>query len=860
MRAGRWNLGAGGGVVALCAWAAACGSSSHGAAPAGQHDAGILDSSISGFGDGMTTPEGSMQATCDAGCPMGTVCNQGFCEPPQAACVANADCEFDTYCAMNGLCTPYGTPPSTINDPNCQQAAAPGVFSPTVLCEFATAPPGDPFPDHLDVQATPIVVNFNRPGADGSIGPPSIVVPFTATVAGGYTEILGIIRVLKGTDCSLLANIGGTDLDGNGTVDWVNSPSAVAVGDLNGDGIAEIVAYMGDRTTAAFTLDATGKWVPLWPKVFATLADGVTVWVSTVDGTEPANTMPCDPTTGTGCSNSIWSAPSIHDLDNDGIPEIIREANVIEGNTGKLRATSPTDYASYNVGIPPVLADMNNDGKVELVTGANVWEFDPVGNQWTDAAFYPTTTSSPPGWTAIADMNPYDGLKKPEIAVATNNTLTIYSLDHTVFMGMAVMVPPAIGKGAGTGGGGPPTIADYDNDGLPEVGLAGADAYTVFDPDCQAVPRPGGKCADRTHCDFAGGPCPDYILWSNQSQDHSSNITGSSVFDFQGAGTPQAVYSDECFTRVYSGLDGEVLFSQYHSSCTWIENPVVADVDGDFRAELVVMNNLACGAPPDGIPCGQLDANGVDTQFVGTQCQTATDCVSGQCDSGYCRCTTTAQCCSLADDAKCLEAGLACAPPPAGTAGTGNTCRAPHPHGLQGIRVYKDANDRWVRSRTIWNQHAYAVTNINEDGTVPTTSAWAANWTTPSLNNFRQNVPGMGAGNAVGDLTAQAGPFFSCSGSGAVFAEPVCNRGSAPVGAGVAVGFYVGGTQVCTTNTTTPLQVGACETVSCTWSSPPTTQGMAANVDVVANDGGHTAVCYANDKGLVEGVFCVPPN
>jgi hypothetical protein len=116
----------------------------------------------------------------------------------------------------------------------------------------------------------------------------------------------------------------------------------------------------------------------------------------------------------------------------------------------------------------------------------------------------------------------------------------------------------------------------------------------VFDPDCQATPRPGGKCADRSHCDFAtGGKCPDYILWSRHTQDHSSNITGSSVFDFPGAGTPEVVYADECFARVYSGFDGTVLFSQYHSSCTWIENPVVADVTGDFHSEIIVPSNLA---------------------------------------------------------------------------------------------------------------------------------------------------------------------------------------------------------------------------------------------------------------------------
>ncbi|HEY6463248.1 MAG TPA: CARDB domain-containing protein, partial [Polyangiaceae bacterium] len=345
-----------------------------------------------------------------------------------------------------------------------------------------------------------------------------------------------------------------------------------------------------------------------------------------------------------------------------------------------------------------------------------------------------------------------------------------------------------------------------------------------------------------------------------KTQDHSSDITGSSVFDFAGAGTPEVVYADECFARVFSGFDGTVLFSQYHSSCTWIENPVVADVDGDFHSEIVVGSNLACGSGAAGIACGQLDANGVDSIFVGAQCQANGDCVSGSCDNGYCRCTTTSQCCPLNDDAKCLEAGTQCAPPPAGTPGTGNTCRAPHPHGLQGIRVYGDAKNRWVQSRQIWNQHAYAVTHVNEDGTIPKTSAWVSNWTTTGLNNFRQNVPGEADGNPIGDSTAQAGPFFSCSSGQAVFEEPVCNRGTAPLAAGMSVGFYVNGAKVCSATTATALDVGKCETVSCTWASPPTTAGSEVNVTVVTDDGGSVAECdTSNDKGLVEGVFCTPP-
>jgi hypothetical protein len=844
MRSTARSLACAGSMALLCVAFGACGSSNKGLpGGSGFGTEGGTTGGDGGPGFGDDGPGGKNAPTCDAGCPMGTTCDYGVCLPPQAACVTNGDCEDDTYCS-NGQCVPYGSAPMNMtNDPTCSQAVSPGAFAPTVFCEFATAPANDPFPTFLDVQATPIVVAFDK-ATEGAAAIPSIIAPFTATVPGSYTENRGILRILSGKDCTLQANLAGVDLDGDGIVDWVNSPTAVSVADLNGDGVPEIVTYMGDFTTVAFTMTAPNTWKPLWPKVKATTAAGA-IYVSSGDGVDLQVPI------STPGSTDIWSGPSIHDIDNDGIPEIIREGVVIEGNTGVVRTGLPASYASYNVGIPPVVADLYNDGNAYLTNGAHIWKYDGPTSAWDLVTTYETATT-PAGWVGISDMNPYDGLKAPEIAVAQNNTMTIYSLDHSVFMNMAVAVPG--------NGGGPPTIADYDHDGLPEVGLAGEDYYTVFDPDCQGTPRTGGKCADRTHCEFAtGGACPDYILWSKHTQDHSSDITGSSVFDFAGDGTPEVVYGDECFARVFSGFDGTVLFSQYHSSCTWIENPVVADVDGDFHAEIVVPSNLACGTGNAGIACGQLDANGVDEEFVGQQCMTNADCVSNSCDSGYCRCTTTAQCCSLNDDAMCLEAGTSCVPPPAGTAGTGNTCRAPHPHGLQGIRVYKDAKNRWVQSREIWSQHAYAVTHIAEDGTIPKTSQWAANWSTAGLNNFRQNVPGEADGNPVGDLTAQAGPFFSCAGGGAVFQEPVCNRGTAPVAAGVIVGFYAGGTQVCSATTATPLNVGQCENVSCTWAMPPTSQGSEVNVQVVANDGGGTAECdTTNDDGVVEDVYCIP--
>jgi hypothetical protein len=544
-----------------------------------------------------------------------------------------------------------------------------------------------------------------------------------------------VIRVLKGTDCSVEANLGGTDLDGDGVVDWIGTPESVAIGDLDLDGVPEIVATGGDGSLLAFTRKA-GAWSLLWKAKDSAgnvFKDGLFNWSSV----NPGN----------------WAGPSIHDLDDDGKPEVIREGYVVS-SAGVLLSGLPSGYVLYSVGSNPVLANLDQDPGIELANGKFIWEW--KSGAWVQESYYPSTASGA-GLVAVANFGAYGtGLpsSNPELVVVSSGTVGIFAVDGTPVFGPLAM--PG-------GGGGNPTIADYDGDGLPEVGVAGADYYTVFDIDCSATPRPNGKCTPTLRCDFntaasdAGpaGTCPTGILWSRKTQDHSSNITGSSVFDFEADGKAEVVYADECFVRVYSGTDGEVLFSQYRSSCTWYENPVVADVDGNFRADLVVPSNLACSDGTNGIACGGLDSNGVDSQFVGLRCKSNAECASGICQDNYCRCSATSECCSDHDDAKCLEAGLSCAPAPASVGGA-NTCRAPHPHGVHGIRVYSDAADKWVRSRSIWNQHAYAVTNIGDDGVVPKTSAWKNNWEQTGLNNFRQNVPGTPNGQATADPTAGA--------------------------------------------------------------------------------------------------------
>ena len=204
-----------------------------------------------------------------------------------------------------------------------------------------------------------------------------------------------------------------------------------------------------------------------------------------------------------------------------------------------------------------------------------------------------------------------------------------------------------------------------------------------------------------------------------------------------------------------------------------------------------------------------------------------------------------------------------CEPPPDGIPGSGNTCRAARPIGSHGIWVYRDRADRWVGSRRIWNQHAYFVTNVEEDGTIPRTSAMRKNWREPGLNNFRQNVQGEGRTGAAPDLTSRAGDVIDCAGGTPTLRARVCNRGAEPVGAGLSVGFYdgdptAGGTLLCRTVTRGVLSPGSCEEVSCSWPAAPT-EGPGATVWIVPDDTSETTECReGNNVSVAEHVFCPP--
>jgi len=491
------------------------------------------------------------QNTC---CPVGEICGLGVaCVREQPPCTTNDECLFDSYC-NGGVCIPYGMPTGHENDDTCASKISIDSIVPAEQCRWTGPPAGDAHPDHYHVMATPAVVDFDF-DSDPKTLSPSIVFASFPTV--GHYQNPGVLRIISGKDCSQQYSFDAPE-------DATMSPASVAVGDLDGDGHAEVVAARHGGGVIAFRFDSgTKTFGTYWRS--GTCAGGMG--------------PPVTPDT-TGGSNK-WGGPSIHDLDDDGKPEIIYGATVYRAD-GCIVSNS-LGFPAYSAGLVPVIADVDEDGKMELVQGDAIHEWNSATNDWAPEAYF-VAGAVAAGQVAIAELGNYPlaafgGQDRAEVVVVSTGTIRVQTLEGTVVFG-PIVIP-------GGGNGGPPTVADFDGDGRREFASAGGTQYVVFDFDCLTGGDPA-KCA--------GQAINTGILWSQASKDASSNVTGSSVFDFDYDGKAEAVYADECFLRVYEGTTGKVVYSAARSSGTTYENPVIVDVDGDYHTEIVTAVNDYAGA------------------------------------------------------------------------------------------------------------------------------------------------------------------------------------------------------------------------------------------------------------------------
>ena len=801
-----------------------------------------------------------VDCTKTADCDKDSVCvltpMGGKCSPNGGACTADGnECVNDTYCCLpldgcmiegvnEGTCVTNATRPVNTE---CKNSATVGLFSPDLQCEWTKPEAGDPYPTSIHVLTTPLVANL--PTASGTAGEIVIV-----TSDGGADATLGgRIRILNGQTCQQIEVISAGSP--------VRDAATPAIADLDGDGNMDIVARLnaaqgGNGGLIAFKFNGT-KYDVMW-------------------------TAPAAGDAGKGA----WDGISIHDIDDDGKPEIIgRGGEVNNGQTGAvIAAANPAIFLISD----PVVGDVDGDKKAELVANK---VFRWSGKAWAEA--YPglgvTTATDAPAFYGFADFGTrnasgkFDATKKDGKAEVVGvgpiggneatGVVRIYTLEGEPLLNN-VMPPGAKCSGGQALGerGGPPTIGDFDGDGMPELASAGAFAYRVFDLGCAS----GTGCKDAAKS----------ILWESPTQDCTSGMTGSTIFDFEGDGTAEAIYADECFVRVYNGKTGDVLFSTYRNSATWWEQPVVADPDNSDRSKIIfggapLFNVYSqCGNPAAARNCestGRASAGCVDPLWAGVRCAANDECVSNSCVEGFCRCTSDTECgntfMATVQNPNDQLSGLACHPALAGTPGTGKVCRAEFGNittiaeankWFAGVKVFRDKLDRWASSRNLWNQHAYSITNINNDGSIPKTSDWQQNFVDPTMNNFRQNRQGA-TSQELADITGALDATTACTQTEdgkVIFTGRICNRGLRGVGSNMPAAFYLGDdrtTPLCQTETPGPVAKGGCQNIQCT--IPKTDVPTNSMITMIVNDvgGGNRLVdeCnYENNTAQVKVEKC----
>jgi len=484
--------------------------------------------------DSCVTPGDSCNETLCATKDEQQQCADGFvCDPQLGLCVpskADANCVFvpppNVFEPIPVFTWGFRKPTNCNDDSACQNAEV----CMDGQCQI-TWGHVDPIeaPNNIQVSSTPVVADVD----DNCI--PDVI--FNTYRSGQFTSN-GVIRAVRGDTGEAIWSVTDPEFESDGTAN-------PAVGDIDSDGLPEVVVQGEGKYLIAIDSDGT----PLWK------SDNFS-----------------------GAENS--GAVAIANLDGEGDPEIIFGAAVYD-SAGTLLWEGNQGIGQNSQGPISCIADLDLDGRPELIGGRTAYSFTGTvqGGDFDGATLWHSSVGD--GKCGIADFD-LDG--SPEVILVRGGQ--IYGLN-----GQTGELIDQINIPGSSDNGGAPNIADFDGDGQADVGTAGSTRYVVVTFDGLTFTE----------------------LWRATVEDDSSRVTGSSVFDFDGDGRNEVVYNDEKYIRIYPGVepecqedppgpkcdgimdDTEVLYQDFNSSRTRTEYPVIADVDGDFKAEIVFATNNDVG-------------------------------------------------------------------------------------------------------------------------------------------------------------------------------------------------------------------------------------------------------------------------
>ncbi|MEM7152946.1 MAG: VCBS repeat-containing protein [Myxococcota bacterium] len=446
----------------------------------------------------------------------------------------------------------------------------------------------------------------------GGCDAPPLAESFQPNVEWSWSGDSGDLQVLT---TPLVANL--TDDDGDGEVTLCDIPDVVVLAAPAGTSEARL--YVLDGATGAlhwasgFTLDfltnpalgdidGDGQVEILAVReldfggpgeIIAFEHDGSVAWGSAVDGFRGLGHI------------------TLADLDADGDVEIMVDEVVATHLGAQIGSNEPGSGA----GVTPVAADLDDDGDLEIIYGNYAYHH--------DGSTYFALPNDPDElhFAHVADI---DGDSLPEVIISTRDDaglrgLTVVEHDGTVKFEDAM--PSLSGL--------PAAVHDIDGDGAADLVVGNGSYVTPNFGVLRYDPRTEGLASDWS-LPVLGGCC-----------------ASGTAFDFLGDGSAEAMFGDDDQLYVFDA-DGTALLTAPRSSPTGTDYPVVADVDNDQSAEIIVVSADPSGTAP-------------------------------------------------------------------------------------AVQVIGDADSGWTAARRIWNQHAYFVTNVREDGTIPTVQP--PHWS--SLNTFR---------------------------------------------------------------------------------------------------------------------------
>jgi RHS repeat-associated protein/uncharacterized repeat protein (TIGR01451 family) len=437
-------------------------------------------------------------------------------------------------------------------------------------------------------------------------------------------------------------------------------------------------------------------------------------------------------------------------------PAILR---VLDGRTGEELAHTSVDEAIDNFATPAV-GDIDGDGDVEIVVLTWDWKLAAFSHDlqllWkTAGAVDPGSYGRGP--IALADL---DGDGTVEILtsgkVFTSTGVLKFALSGGIGMNFYHY-------------GGIMSVADLDGDGKQEI-IGGGTVYrhdgtvlwtsTAFSDGYTAVGDVVGDAEPEIVLVYAGRVTllnrHGATLWGPVTMPDVRFGGAPTLADMDGDGRPEIGIATQRDYRVYKG-DGSLLWSrEVFDNSSGVTGSSVFDFDGDGRAEVLAMDHerWRIYRGNDGHVLVER-GNSTGTQF---EYPVVAD-VDGEPGAEI----------LIVENDYLQQMG-----------------QDTDTHGGTGLTVWRSATGSWQPTRALWNQYAYHIDNVNDDGTIPALPV--RSWLTH--NTYRLNAFPDGRLPPLPDLAPFAATLTRDA-NGAHLTARVRNRGLA-AGTATTLRFYAG--------------------------------------------------------------------